>query len=47
MLDAPSYPLAFIEHGEYRFEFANAALNGGEVTADVKIRKIKPKNLES
>lgn len=46
MLDAPSYPLAFIEHGEYRFEFANAALDGDAVTADVKIRKIKPKQLE-
>ena len=47
MLDAPSYPLAFIEHGEYRFEFANAALNSDEVTANVKIREIKPKKLDN
>jgi methionyl-tRNA formyltransferase len=46
MLDAPSYPLAFIEHGEYQIEFDNAALKGDEVIANVKIRKIKPKKLE-
>lgn len=40
MLDAPSYPLAFIERGEFRFEFANATFLGDEITAEIKIRKI-------
>ncbi len=41
MLDAPSYPLAFIRHGELRLEFSNAVFKADAVTADVKISKIK------
>ena len=40
MLDAPSYPLAFMENGEFRFEFSSAILVGDEISAEVKIRKI-------
>lgn len=47
MLDAPTYPLAFIEHGKFRLEFANAKLNGDEITAEIKIRKIKPQKIEN
>ena len=47
MLDAPTYPLAFIEHGGFRFEFANATLDGDEITAEVKIHKIKPQKIEN
>jgi len=46
MLDAPSYPLAFIEHGELRLEFSNAVFEGGDVTANAKISKIKPQSTE-
>jgi methionyl-tRNA formyltransferase len=41
MLDAPSYPLAFVEHGAFRLEFSNAVFKDDDVTADVKISKIK------
>lgn len=46
MLDAPSYPMAFIEHGELRLEFSNAVYKDDDVTADVKISKIKPHSTE-
>jgi methionyl-tRNA formyltransferase len=39
MLDAPSYPLAFIEHGDFRLEFSNATLLGDQLVAQVVIRK--------
>ena len=39
MLDAPTYPLAFIEHGDYVLEFSRADLSASEVTACVRIRK--------
>ncbi|MDA9133118.1 methionyl-tRNA formyltransferase [Alphaproteobacteria bacterium] len=39
MVDAPSYPLAFIEHGEFRLEFSHAELRDGEIQARVVIRK--------
>ncbi len=39
MLDAPTYPLAFVEHGEYQIEFTDACLLDGEVTAKVVIKK--------
>jgi methionyl-tRNA formyltransferase len=39
MLDAPTYPPAFIEHGEFVIEFAGAELQGGELNASVRIRK--------
>ena len=44
MLDATSYPLAFFDHGEFRFEFSNAVLVDEEVTANVKIIKIDPQS---
>jgi methionyl-tRNA formyltransferase len=37
MLDAPGYPPAFLEHGSWRLEFGDAALDGGEVAARVRI----------
>lgn len=39
MLDAPSYPPAFIERGNFRIEFTGAQLNGQEIFAQVVIRK--------
>jgi methionyl-tRNA formyltransferase len=39
MLDAPSYPAAFIEHGAFRLEFSHAELNDGQVRATVTIHK--------
>lgn len=39
MLDAPGYPLAFIQHGDFRLEFSHAELEGDELRAQVSIRK--------
>ncbi|SNC66947.1 methionyl-tRNA formyltransferase [Marinobacter sp. es.048] len=39
MLDAPTYPLAFIEYGEFVIEFSDARVEGQELNASVKIRK--------
>lgn len=39
MLDAPTYPLAFVEHGNFRLEFSNAELLEDEIVARVVIRK--------
>ncbi len=39
MLDAPTYPLAFIDHGEFVIEFCDAHFEGQELNASVKIRK--------
>jgi methionyl-tRNA formyltransferase len=39
MLDAPTYPLAFLEHGEFRLEFSHAELEGNEIQAKVSIRR--------
>ena len=39
MLDAPTYPRAFIEHGEFIIEFAGAEVQGDELNASVRIRK--------
>jgi len=39
MLDAPTYPLAFLDHGEFRIEFSEARLGENEVTATVRIYK--------
>lgn len=39
MLDAPTYPLAFIKHGEFRFEFFHATLGEDEIQAQVVIRR--------
>jgi methionyl-tRNA formyltransferase len=39
MLDAPTYPLAFVDWGHFRLEFAEAELqNDGSVSARVSIR---------
>jgi methionyl-tRNA formyltransferase len=39
MLDAETYPRAFLEHGEYRLEFSEAVLEGESVTARVRISR--------
>ena len=39
MLDAPTYPLAFIEHGDFLLEFSNAQLLDDSIEARVKIRR--------
>ena len=46
MLDAPSYPPAFIERGNFRIEFSGAQLREGELVAQVVIRK-KPTDEET
>lgn len=38
MLDAPTYPLAFIEHGEFRLEFSDAEILDGEIHGRVVLR---------
>ncbi len=38
MLDAPGYPLAFIDHGNVRVEFSRAELQDGEIRAQVRLR---------
>jgi methionyl-tRNA formyltransferase len=40
MLDAPTYPLAFLEHGSFRIEFSEAEFNETELVARVVVRKI-------
>lgn len=37
MLDAPTYPYAFLDHGDFRIEFSGARLGDEEVTATVRI----------
>ena len=40
MLDAPTYPYAFIEHGEIHIELRDAVItNGDELLATVVLRK--------
>ena len=39
MLDTPTYPLAFINHGDFRIEFSHAKIDGDQVNARVVIRK--------
>jgi len=46
MLDAPTYPFAFIEHGCFRLEFSNAELKKDKITAQVTIRQVKPERAE-
>ena len=43
MLDAPTYPLAFVDQGEFRLELSHPEIQGEEVHANVVIRQIKPK----
>lgn len=39
MLDAETYPLAFLDHGNFRLEFTRAELLGDALTARVTLRK--------
>ncbi len=41
MLDAPTYPKAFINYGNLKFEFENSKLENGVISAKVKIKKNK------
>lgn len=41
MLDAPTYPAAFVRHGDFMLEFTHAQLEGDEVHARVVLRKIQ------
>jgi methionyl-tRNA formyltransferase len=45
MLDAPTYPPAFLEHGEFRLEFSHAGLDKDEIRAQVVIRRLNSGNL--
>jgi methionyl-tRNA formyltransferase len=44
MLDAEGYPKAFIEVGEFRFEFSRASLKHDKIISDVIITRKNPKN---
>jgi len=44
MLDTKTYPKAFIDHGATRIEFTHASLEGGELTAKVKIKTLEKNN---
>jgi methionyl-tRNA formyltransferase len=44
MLDAEGYPKAFVEVGDFKFEFSRASLKQDEIIADVRITKLKDKN---
>lgn len=46
MLDAPTYPHAFVEHGDFRLEFTDAEIQGGEIIARISIRKKPPETGE-
>ena len=39
MLDAPTYPHAFLDHGEFRIEFSHATLGEDELGAKVTVRE--------
>ena len=41
MLDAPTYPLAYIDHGDFRLEFSDAKLKDDIIDARVIIKKYK------
>jgi methionyl-tRNA formyltransferase len=40
MLDAQSYPHAFIDYGDFRLEFTNAKFRDDEIDCQVRIRKV-------
>jgi methionyl-tRNA formyltransferase len=40
MLDATGYPRAFLENGNIKFSFSNAALQNGKITANVEIEAL-------
>lgn len=39
MLDAPTYPHAFIEYGDFILEFTDALMDGKDLTSNVRLRK--------
>tara|TARA_B100000446_G_scaffold137525_1_gene129921 strand:- start:22561 stop:23244 length:684 start_codon:yes stop_codon:yes gene_type:complete len=39
MLDAPTYPMAFIDYGAFRIEFSDAEIEGDNIKAEVIIRR--------
>ena len=39
MLDAPTYPLAFIDHGDFRLEFSRADMRGDALHTQVRITR--------
>jgi methionyl-tRNA formyltransferase len=39
MLDAPTYPHAFIEHGDFIIEFTDASIDCNELVANIRLRK--------
>ena len=39
MLDAPTYPPAFIEYGDFTFILTDACIDGNEITANIRIKK--------
>ena len=39
MLDADTYPHAFIEHGDFRLEITNVNFEKGYITGNVTIKK--------
>jgi methionyl-tRNA formyltransferase len=41
MLDAEGYPNAFVQLGNIRYEFSNGSIDGSEVRAEVRIKKVK------
>jgi methionyl-tRNA formyltransferase len=41
MLDAPTYPLAFVDHGDFRLEFSHAKIQAGEIHARVVLRRAR------
>jgi methionyl-tRNA formyltransferase len=41
MLDAPTYPLAYIDHGDFRLEFSDAKFKDDIINARVIIKKYK------
>ncbi|MBI5329732.1 MAG: methionyl-tRNA formyltransferase [Betaproteobacteria bacterium] len=41
MLDAPTYPLAFIDHGDFRLEFSHADLRGDGLHANVRVSRTR------
>jgi methionyl-tRNA formyltransferase len=46
MLDAESYPKAFITYGGFRYEITRPALRNDGIHADVKISEIKNRNIQ-
>lgn len=41
MLDAPGYPKAYLQHGNYKLEFTNATVQGSALKANIKLYEKK------